>query len=137
MPGARKRKPKPNTQPRRKEPCSLRCGLKFQDQQHFSTMASLDYGIKQTLNQLNKHLAPEEAEKFATTTFHDVQTAVMEIEEKQDGRSLWTLQNLHRFQSFLEAMTQYEKTMGLFMNTSLLFGYIWGSMRYMLRVRQT
>jgi hypothetical protein len=95
-------------------------------------MATLQDGFKQVLEDFKKRLKPEEEAKFAVTSFNDLQVAVKDLQERQ--RKTKTAQNLRRIEPFLQAMTQYQGIIEVFLNTSSLLCFIWGPMKFMLMV---
>lgn len=96
-------------------------------------MATLQDGFKHVLEDFKKRLKPEEETKFAVTSFSDLQMAVKDLQERQ--RKTKTAQNLRRIEPFLQAMTQYQGIIEVFLNTSSLLCFIWGPMKFMLMVR--
>jgi hypothetical protein len=78
-------------------------------------MATLQDGFKQVLEDFKKRLKPEEEAKFAVTSFNDLQVAVKDLQERQ--RKTKTAQNLRRIEPFLQAMTQYQGIIEVFLDS--------------------
>jgi hypothetical protein len=95
-------------------------------------MATIEDEFKQVADSFAKRLKPDEQAFFSFTTLHDVEIAVKDIQDQQ--RKSKTAQNLTRMQPFLQAMSQYEGIIEVFLNTSAILCFVWGPMKMMLMV---
>jgi hypothetical protein len=97
-----------------------------------STQKTLEDGFMQVLADFKKRLKPEERAMFEFTELEHLQFAAKDIQERQKRSK--TAQNLTRIQPFLQAMMQFKDTIEVFLNTSSIFCFVWGPMKFMLLV---
>ena len=84
------------------------------------------------LDDFKAALNSRQIQKFQFTTLDDVRRTVLQIQSEQDQTK--SLMNMTRLQSFLEAMEQFGKVIGIFVNASSFVAFVWGPMKFLLLV---
>src|SRR5436190_7552217 len=85
-----------------------------------------------TLSHFKARLTSSEQDDFQFTTLTDVHTTIARIQEK----SMKTMTNLSRIESFVQAMTEFCKVIEVLVPASKYVAFIWGPVKYLLQVRQ-
>ncbi|KAK3377270.1 hypothetical protein B0T24DRAFT_237594 [Lasiosphaeria ovina] len=79
-------------------------------------------------------LTEADHQKFASTTFAEIQGIVREIQTEQERQG--SLMYMKRLEPFLVSMQQFSRTAedaAAFLELPLAMAYVWGSMKYILR----
>ena len=96
-------------------------------------MAHVKDVFQSALSDFTTRLTPKEQNDFQLTTFDDVRREIARIQTEQENSK--TMRNMVRIQSFLEAMDQFGEIVEVFLNTSSLLAFVWGPMKFILKVR--
>jgi len=84
------------------------------------------------LDDFKATLNARQIKNFQFTTLNDVRRTALQIQSEQDQTK--SLMNMTRLQSFLEAMEQFGKVIGVFVNASSFVAFVWGPMKFLLLV---
>lgn len=84
------------------------------------------------LSNFKKRLTQEEQLRFQTTTLDDLKASILKIQDDQSQRK--SMMNLPRVKFFIEAFEQYSNVIEVFLNTSSILCFVWGPMKFCLRV---
>ncbi|RDL38798.1 uncharacterized protein BP5553_03138 [Venustampulla echinocandica] len=84
------------------------------------------------LANFRSRLTKTELDEFQFCTLEDVQQTIVDIQAKQDKKR--ETRNLSRILGFLEAMSQFEKVIEIFLNTSEIVAFVWGPLKFLLLV---
>ncbi len=80
-------------------------------------------------------LKSQDKEFFESSSYEDVQQDVAAIQSHQEITK--TMMNMKRIQPFLTGMAHLEKVLATirFHHTAKVMGYVWGPVRFLLKVR--
>lgn len=84
------------------------------------------------LADFKKDLTSREVQDFQFVTLNDVRKTALRIQKDQEN--LKTLMNMARLESFLEAMNQFGKVIGVFGNSNIYVAFVWGPLKFILQV---
>jgi len=75
------------------------------------------------LERFKASLSPQERSQFGTTTLHDLNVAIAQIQKHQASKR--RLQGMRRLEIFLEGMKEYDKVIQVFLNLSPILAFVW------------
>jgi hypothetical protein len=75
-------------------------------------------------------LTEKERVDYKSTTLQDVKRTITQIQQMQ--QSTKTLMDSSRLRSFIEAMEQFDQVIGVFANTSIYVGLVYGPIKFLL-----
>src|SRR2546429_8293784 len=75
------------------------------------------------LEKFKADLSDKEKVDFQFTTLYDLHVAIEKIQKKQASER--RLKGMNRLERFLEAMTQYDKVIQVFVNSSRILAFVW------------
>ncbi|KAH7381988.1 hypothetical protein BKA64DRAFT_584001 [Cadophora sp. MPI-SDFR-AT-0126] len=87
------------------------------------------------LEDFKKSLNTKQIQNFQFSTLDDVRQTALEIQNEQDQTK--SLMNMTRLESFLEAMDQFGKVIGVFVNASSFVAFVWGPIKFLLLTART
>ncbi|KAK2745994.1 hypothetical protein FQN55_005816 [Onygenales sp. PD_40] len=98
---------------------------------------SIPAGIvfQRALDKIKSQLSEEEKAEFTNTKLEDVRQAAYRIQLEHGGPK--EMKTMIRIQGFLEAMEQYGKVIEVFLNSSIMVGFIWGPIKFVLLIAGT
>ncbi|KAK2782046.1 hypothetical protein FQN53_000222 [Emmonsiellopsis sp. PD_33] len=98
---------------------------------------SIPAGIvfQRALDKIKSQLSEEEKAEFTNTKLEDVRQAAYDIQLQHGGPK--EMKTMIRIQGFLEAMEQYGKVIEVFLNSSIMVGFIWGPIKFVLLIAGT
>jgi len=79
--------------------------------------------FQKVLDDFRCSLAQDDRDEFRYTTLEDLQSCILEIQEKHASER--KVKNMTRLNSFLEAMEQYGNVIEVFLNTSEFLAFVW------------
>lgn len=95
-------------------------------------MASIETGFKEVLSNFKRKLTPQEESDFTSTTLKDLKASIINLQKEQKESK--NLRNLNKIQPFLQAMSQYQTIIEVFLNTSDILCFVWGPLKFLLLV---
>jgi len=81
--------------------------------------------FEEALRDFKQGLSKKELAQFQCVDFKDVEDTITSIQRDQTKKK--KMQNIARIMPFLDAMRQYGKVLGVFLNASNIIAYIWVS----------
>ncbi|KAG4441876.1 hypothetical protein IFR05_002617 [Cadophora sp. M221] len=87
------------------------------------------------LQDFKKGLNQKQIQNFEFVTLNDVRETALRIQSEQDQTK--SLMNMTRLEGFLEAMEQFGKVIGIFVNASTFVAFVWGPMKFFLLTANT
>jgi hypothetical protein len=79
--------------------------------------------FQEALDEFRKTLTPKDRVQMQSTTLESLQRCVLDIQQEQiKGR---TCGNINRLKPFLDAMSQYEKVIEVYLNASEILCFVW------------
>ncbi|KAH7333141.1 hypothetical protein BKA65DRAFT_40515 [Rhexocercosporidium sp. MPI-PUGE-AT-0058] len=91
--------------------------------------------FEDALEDFKKGLNPKQIQNFQFVTLNDVRETALRIQSEQDQTK--SLMNMTRLEGFLEAMEQFGKVIGIFVNASTFVAFVWGPMKFFLLTANT
>lgn len=88
--------------------------------------------FEDVLRDFKSGLNPKQIQNFEFVTLEDVRDTALRIQAQQD--QIKSLRNMTRLEGFLEAMDQFGKVIGIFVNASTFVAFVWGPMKFFLLV---
>jgi hypothetical protein len=88
--------------------------------------------FSKALTSFRTRLSAEELSKFQNTTYDDLLSDLMRLQQKQEKAK--EMMNLSRIQAFLEGMQHLGKTIEVFVNVNEVVCFVWGPVKFLLLV---
>jgi len=90
--------------------------------------------LTRAITEFRNKLTGTELTEFSTTTYKQLCTALMQVQNEQESRK--EAMNLARIKSCLEAMHQFGQVIEIFLNVSDAVAFVWGPMKFILLVSE-
>ena len=97
-------------------------------------MDHLKDALRQMLLEFQERLAPKDADDFKPASRRELRQVISSIQKQQENEK--RMMDMTRLKSFLDAMDQFGEIVNMSLQDSEFVGFIWGSMKFLLKVRR-
>ncbi|KAK7721312.1 hypothetical protein SLS64_001608 [Diaporthe eres] len=80
----------------------------------------------------NAQLGPDEIKEFRFADLNSLRSTIKRIQAEQEAKR--RMRNMKRLEPFLQTMEQYGHIVDVFVNTSEVLAFVWGPMKFLLRL---
>ncbi|KAM0806795.1 putative NACHT domain-containing protein [Seiridium cardinale] len=91
--------------------------------------------LDKAIDRFRRGLTPDQLHQFAASSVDDVVNKIEEIQLQHGSQK--KLRNLSRLSKFIEALTEIEKLVQIFLNVSEVVAFVWGPIKLVLMVAST